>query len=319
MAITFAKILAASLSWASSRTFTVTWLADAVPGSRCAVASASCLRQRSAPACRAPGRRARLLRDRGVQRCDWPGAAALRARRPTAARDAAASAAALHPTILLMAGAHMMVDGYGNIYAPLLPLLIPRLGLVACGGGHADDAVSAGRIGCADRLRTPGRSLAAAPARDDGPGRCRSVLSLIGLATTPVMLAAILIVGRSWCGRVPSSCGRARASAWRRATRVLDVGLHHRRNTGLFAGPLMFAPFARAFRPRRGRRCWRCLGLLVVGFFLTRVPAMPLHPSAQRRPSRAAALREAARPALCHRRAAHADGAYRSRRSFRSC
>jgi hypothetical protein len=35
----------------------------------------------------------------------------------------------LHPTILLMASAHVMVDGYGNIYAPLLPLLIPKLGL----------------------------------------------------------------------------------------------------------------------------------------------------------------------------------------------
>ena len=35
----------------------------------------------------------------------------------------------LHPTILLMASAHLMVDGYGNIYAPMLPILIPRLGL----------------------------------------------------------------------------------------------------------------------------------------------------------------------------------------------
>ena len=32
----------------------------------------------------------------------------------------------LHPTVLLMASAHMMVDGYGNIFAPLLPLV--RLG-----------------------------------------------------------------------------------------------------------------------------------------------------------------------------------------------
>ena len=35
----------------------------------------------------------------------------------------------IHPTILLMACVHMMVDGYGNIFAPLLPLLIPRLNL----------------------------------------------------------------------------------------------------------------------------------------------------------------------------------------------
>ena len=36
---------------------------------------------------------------------------------------------ALHPTVLLLAATHFMVDGYGNIYAPLLPLLIPRHGM----------------------------------------------------------------------------------------------------------------------------------------------------------------------------------------------
>src|SRR4029450_7059666 len=41
----------------------------------------------------------------------------------------------LHPTILLMASAHLMVDGYGNIYAPMLPLLIPRLGLSLAAAG----------------------------------------------------------------------------------------------------------------------------------------------------------------------------------------
>ena len=34
-----------------------------------------------------------------------------------------------------MAGAHMMVDGYGNIFAPMLPLLIPRLGLTLAAAG----------------------------------------------------------------------------------------------------------------------------------------------------------------------------------------
>ena len=41
----------------------------------------------------------------------------------------AMTALRLHPTVLLMASAHMMVDAYGNIYAPLLPLLIPKLSL----------------------------------------------------------------------------------------------------------------------------------------------------------------------------------------------
>src|SRR5690349_17643482 len=41
----------------------------------------------------------------------------------------------IHPTVLLMAGAHFMVDGYGNIYAPLLPLLIPKLNLSLAAAG----------------------------------------------------------------------------------------------------------------------------------------------------------------------------------------
>ena len=40
-----------------------------------------------------------------------------------AGRSAVPVRSRLHPTVLLMACAHMMVDGYGNIYAPLLPLL----------------------------------------------------------------------------------------------------------------------------------------------------------------------------------------------------
>ena len=41
----------------------------------------------------------------------------------------------VHPTILLMSAAHVMVDGYANIYAPLLPVLIPRLGLTLAAAG----------------------------------------------------------------------------------------------------------------------------------------------------------------------------------------
>ena len=41
----------------------------------------------------------------------------------------------LDRTILLMAATHFAVDGYSNIYAPLLPLLIPRLGLSLAAAG----------------------------------------------------------------------------------------------------------------------------------------------------------------------------------------
>ncbi len=63
---------------------------------------------------------------------------------------------------------------------------------------------------------------------------------------------------------------------------------------GFSLGPLLFAPFARALRRSSGRRCSRSPGWLVVAFFLTRVPPMPLHPSARRRTASAAPVREAA-------------------------
>ena len=58
-----------------------------------------------------------------------------------------------------MASAHMVVDGYGNIYAPLLPLLIPKLGLtLAAAGTLTTTAVAriANRIGVG--LPAAGRS-----------------------------------------------------------------------------------------------------------------------------------------------------------------
>ncbi len=43
--------------------------------------------------------------------------------------DATVKRLGLHPAILAAASTHFIVDAYGNLYAPLLPLLIPRLGL----------------------------------------------------------------------------------------------------------------------------------------------------------------------------------------------
>ena len=101
----------------------------------------------------------------------------------------------LHRTIVLLAGAHMMVDGYGNIYAPLLPLLIPRLGLTLAAAGTLTMlfqlAASVAQVGfghVADRWRP--RVLVTV-----GPMVAVSILSLIGLATSKAGLAAILLVG----------------------------------------------------------------------------------------------------------------------------
>src|SRR6476661_8662283 len=96
----------------------------------------------------------------------------------------------LHPTILLMASAHMMVDGYGNIYAPMLPLLIPRLGLSLAAVGTLtmlfQIAASVAQVAfghLADRWRP--RLLVMT-----GPVVSVLVLSLIGVAPTFGWLAA---------------------------------------------------------------------------------------------------------------------------------
>src|SRR5689334_23739856 len=98
----------------------------------------------------------------------------------------------LHPTVLLMAGAHMMVDGYGNIYAPMLPILIPRLNLSLAAAGTLtmlfQMAASVAQVGfghLADRWRP--RTLI-----KTGPVVSVVILSLIGLATSREMLALIL-------------------------------------------------------------------------------------------------------------------------------
>jgi FSR family fosmidomycin resistance protein-like MFS transporter len=101
----------------------------------------------------------------------------------------------LHPTILLMAAAHFMVDAYGNLYAPLLPLLIDHLHLSLTAAGTLamcyQISASISQIGwghLADRWHS--RALVVA-----GPFTTVVILSLIGVASSPVMLAVILMVG----------------------------------------------------------------------------------------------------------------------------
>src|SRR3954464_7505603 len=94
-----------------------------------------------------------------------------------------------------MASAHFMVDGYGNVSAPLLPLLIPKLHLSLAAAGTLtmlyQMAASVAQIGfghVADRWRP--RLLVMV-----GPIISVLVLSLIGAAPTVPILATILVVG----------------------------------------------------------------------------------------------------------------------------
>ena len=184
----------------------------------------------------------------------------------------------LHPTILLMAAAHFMVDGYGNIYAPLLPLLIPRLSLSLAAAGTLtmlfQMAASVAQVGfghLADRWRP--RTLIRV-----GPVISVAVLSLIGLATSRVMLAAILIAGGLGAAAFhPPAAALAHRLGGERRGFAMSVYITGG-TLGFSLGPLCFAPFAQRFGIE-----WTPLlaipGLVVVAFFLQRVPAIPLHPS----------------------------------------
>ena len=90
----------------------------------------------------------------------------------------------LHPTVLLLAATHCLVDGYGNILAPLLPLLITRLDLSLAAAGMMTMlfqlAASVAQVGfghLADRWNP--RLLVMV-----GPVVSVSILSLVGLASS---------------------------------------------------------------------------------------------------------------------------------------
>ena len=175
-----------------------------------------------------------------------------------------------------MAGAHFMVDGYGNIFAPLLPLLIPKLHLSLATAGALtmlfQMAASVAQVGfghIADRWRP--RLLVMW-----GPVVAVGVLSFVGLAPSVPALAAVLIVGGLGAAAFHPPAA-ALAHRLGGAHRGLAMSVHITGGTlGFSLGPLLFAPAAQHFGLE-----WTPLlaipGLVVIAFFLTRVPPIPLH------------------------------------------
>jgi len=198
----------------------------------------------------------------------------------------------LHPTILLMACVHMMVDGYGNIYAPLLPLLIPKMHLSLAAAGTLtmlfQIAASVAQVGfgwLADRWRP--RLLVMV-----GPVVSVTVLSMIGLASTPVMLGVILFAGGLGAAAFhPPAAALAHRLGGDRPGFAMSVYITGG-TLGFSLGPLMFTPLAQ----RIGLEWTPILalpGLAVVAFFLSRVPQLQVHAKSGRG---LRALRPYARP-----------------------
>ena len=182
----------------------------------------------------------------------------------------------LHPTVIRVASTHLIVDGYGNIYAPLLPLLIPRLGLtLAMAGGFAmlfQLSASVAQLGfghIADRWRP--RLLLMA-----GPFLAVGMLSCVGVASSKLMLTAILMAGGLGTAAFhPPAAALAHRLGGRRAGLAMSVHITGG-SIGVALGPLLFAPFVQQFGLR-----WTPLlalpGLLALAGLVRQVPPFELN------------------------------------------
>jgi FSR family fosmidomycin resistance protein-like MFS transporter len=196
---------------------------------------------------------------------------------PGAGAAKAARRLGLHPTVLLLAGTHFIVDGYSNIYAPLLPLLIPRLQMSLFAAGTlqmcfqiANSVAQLGFGHIADHWRP--RVLLIA-----GPLVAVSILALIGLPTTPFMLGTVLVLGGLGAAAFhpPAAALVHHVSAERKS---FAMSFHITGGSlGFSLGPLIFAPFAERFGLE-----WTPIlivpALAVLGAMLPRLPLVE-HPA----------------------------------------
>ena len=161
----------------------------------------------------------------------------------------------IHPTVLLMASAHFMVDGYGNIYAPLLPLLIPKLHLSLAAAGTLtmlyQMAASVAQVGfghIADRLAPPAAGDGRPRRRGDDPQFRRRRAERRGARGAADRR-------RPRRRGVSSPRRRARAPPRWQSSRPGDVGAHHRRDARVLDGPAAVRAGGAAPGTRIGRRC----------------------------------------------------------------
>jgi FSR family fosmidomycin resistance protein-like MFS transporter len=178
----------------------------------------------------------------------------------------------LHPTVVLLAATHFIVDGYGNILAPLLPLVIAQLGLSLAGAGTLQMcfqlANSVSQLGfghIADRWKPRVLLLA-------GPVVGVTMLPLIGLAPNAWVLALFLVLGGlgGAAFHPPAAALVHRFSGPRRG---LAMSFHITSGSiGQAIAPLLFAPFVQVFG--LGATPWLMLpaAALLAGVLLPRVP-----------------------------------------------
>ena len=201
----------------------------------------------------------------------------------------------LHGTVLVMAGTHFLVDGYGNVLTPLLPLLITDLNLSLAGAGTlqmcfqlANSVAQLGFGHVADR-RNPRILLIG------GPLLAVGILPFVGLAPSVGVLAAVLILG-GLGGAAFHPPAAALVHRYAGQHRGFAMSFHITSGSlGQAMAPLLFAPFVQRFG--LSATPWLVIpGVAVLfGFLLRRVPAVErLHESGSQGGIRA--LRPYARP-----------------------
>ena len=199
----------------------------------------------------------------------------------------------INPTVYRLASAHFVSDAYSNLYAPLLPALIPRLGLSLAAAGtlamlfQLAASISQLAFGhLADRWRP--RVLMVA-----GPLVSVSVLSLIGVARTPAALGVILVAGGlGGAAFHPSAAAVVHRLGGNR--RGLAMAIHITGGSvGYSLAPVLFAPYVERFG-----LAWTPLlavpGLALLAAVLMRMP--PVRPFGTGPDGSFGALRPYAKP-----------------------
>ena len=196
-------------------------------------------------------------------------------------------------TIFKIASTHLVVDAYTNIYAPLLPLLIPTLGLSLAAAGtlamlfQMANSVSQLAFGTlADRWRPRVFVIC-------GPLLAVIVLSFIGWSTSTLTLGAILVLGGlGGAAFHPPAAALVYKLADHRKGLAMSTHLSGG-SLGFAASPVLFAPFI-AWMGLQWSPLIMIPGLLALSWTLRQVPPMTL-PAAHER-STFASLRPAAKP-----------------------
>jgi MFS transporter, FSR family, fosmidomycin resistance protein len=148
----------------------------------------------------------------------------------------------LHPTVWATASTHFVVDAYGNMFAPLLPLLIPQLNL---------SLKTVGVLAMCYQLASSVSQLAFGTLADrwrprvllmGGPVLSVVVLSALGMSTSTVMLGALLLVG-GLGGAAFHPPAAALVHAVSGARKGLAMSTHISGGSlGFSLAPLVFAP-----------------------------------------------------------------------------